>query len=94
MTYKELAGFYRKRLIEYEVKQDYSFNLANWGAMVDTVNYLIENSENKDRKLASDIVYTFCVGSFDKIIGKNKRIISTVVSDDWKPNDRTKTKSN
>ena len=74
MTYKELADFYRGRLIEYEVKQDYSFSLANWGAMVDTVNYLIENSENKDRKLASDIVYTFCVGSFDKIIGKNKKI--------------------
>ena len=72
MTYKELADFYKERLINYEVKQDYSFNLANWGAMVDTVNYLIENSENKDRKLASDIVYTFCVGSFDKIIGKNK----------------------
>ena len=73
MTYKELADFYRGRLIEYEVKQDYSFNLANWGAMVDTVNYLIENIENKDRKLASYIVYTFWVGSFDKIIGKNKK---------------------
>lgn len=73
MTYKELADFYRGRLIEYEVKQDYSFKLANWGAMVDTVNYLLENSENKDRKLASDIVYTFCVGSFDKIIEKNKK---------------------
>lgn len=79
MTYKELADFYKERLINYEVKQDYSFSLANWGAMVDTVNYLIENSEKKDRKLASDIVYTFCVGSFDKIIGKNKKKIKKTI---------------
>ena len=73
MTYKELGDYYFKRLIEYEVRQDHSFSLANWGAMVDTVNYLLDNSENKDDKLAADIVYTYCVGSFDKIIKKNKK---------------------
>lgn len=68
MTYRELGKYFKDKYIEYYIKQEYSHDLAIWGAMIDSVNYLMINSKNNDRKFASDIVYEFCIGSFNKIL--------------------------
>ena len=76
MKWKDLGQYYLKRRIEYEVKQDWSEELAIFGALSDTVNFLLDNSESEDRDKAIELVWDFCVVKWNDLIKNCKEITS------------------
>lgn len=72
MKWKDLGKYYLQQRIKYEVKQDWSEELAIFGALSDTVNYLVENSESKDRDKATELVWDYCINHWKDIIKDNK----------------------
>lgn len=73
MKWKDLGKYYLQQRIKYEVKQDWSAELAIFGALSDTVNYLIDNSQNKDKYKATELVWDYCVNHWSDIVKKNRR---------------------
>ena len=74
MKWADLGKYYLEQRIKYEVKQDWSEELAIFGALSDTVNYLLDNSENKDREKATEIVWEYCVNNWDKILKNQQKV--------------------
>lgn len=70
MKWKDLGKYYLQQRIKYEVKQDWSAELAIFGALSDTVNFLMDNSNNKDRDKATELVWDFCVIHWKELVDK------------------------
>lgn len=72
MKWKYLGKYYLQQRIKYEVKQDWSTELAIFGALSDTVNFLMDNSQNKDKDKATELVWDYCVNHWSDIVKENK----------------------
>jgi hypothetical protein len=72
MTYKELGEFYFRKIVEYSFKDGWSHELSEFGAMSDTVDYLMKHSKNKDREKATEIVWDFCHNKFNDLLKGKK----------------------
>ena len=70
MKWIDLGKYYLQQRIKYEVKQDWSEELAIFGALSDTVNFLMDNSKSEDRDKATELVWDFCVVHWKELVDK------------------------
>lgn len=73
MKWIDLGRYYLKQRIKYEVTDGWSADLAMFGAMRDTVNYLLEHSDNKDKDKATELVWDFVINHWQEILKSNKK---------------------